>query len=108
MANHQPNQLPSLISSMSVTASPSPSGGGIEYTQVGAAPPSHIAIASSPPTQITPQQQINSDRGFLTNNTNNICMIKPSVSGSANGDPSLMNAEWYWGDITREEVQIIT
>ena len=104
MSSHQQNQLPSLISSMSVTASPSPSGGGIEYTRVGATPSSHVAIASSPHAQITPQQQIISERGFITNNSTNLCMIKPLGSGCANGDPSLINAEWYWGDITREEV----
>lgn len=104
MSSQQQNPLPSLISSMSVTASPSPSGGGIEYTRVGATPSSHVAIASSPHAQITPQQPINSERGFITNNSTNLCMIKPSGSECVNGDPSLMNAEWYWGDITREEV----
>ena len=104
MSNQQPNQH-STFSSISVTASPSPSGGGIEYTQVQATPPSHIAIASLPNAQTTPQQPQNTERGFITNNTNtNLCMIKPSGSGCANGDPSLVNAEWYWGDITREEV----
>ena len=100
MSNQQPNQH-STFSSISVTASPSPSGGGIEYTQVQATPPSHIAIASLPNAQITSQQPQNTERGFITTNTNtNLCMIKPSGSGSANGDPSLVSAEWYWGDIT--------
>ena len=89
---------------MSVTASPSPSGGGIEYTRVGATPSSHVAIASSPHAQISSQQPQNSlERSFVTSNSTNT-HIKPSGTGVTNGDPNLVNSEWYWGDITREEV----
>ena len=92
---------------MSVTASPSPSGGGIEYTRVGATPSSHVAIASSPHAQISNQQPQNSlERGFVTSNSANTHMIKPSGIGVDNCDPGLLNSEWYWGDITREEVII--
>ena len=83
---------------MSLPISSGPDEGTVEYTAVAATPPSHGSFLGMSPPMMSLPMQIPSSSPVDTH------LESSAEAEAAARCYSLGEAEWYWGDITREEV----